>query len=501
MVNALFLPVAVVYVAVVAVLAIYGLNYWYLTFLAWVRRDQHPTPPPLTSVPNVAVQLPIYNEPYVVERVIYAAGRLDYPAERLQIQVLDDSTDETTALASRAVARLRRQGMDVVLIHRKNRQGFKAGALAEGLARTNAEFIAIFDADFVPPPDFLRRTLPHFQDPRIAFVQTRWGHVNRNSSTLTLLQSLGLDAHFMVEQFARSMAGYWFNFNGSGGVWRRTALEDAGGWSSDTLTEDLDLSYRAFLRGWRARYLREVEVPAELPASFSAYRRQQHRWAMGSLECAVKLIPQIWKSKAPLSRKLEGTLHLSGYAVHLALFALVLLYPVVLMLAPRDPGLISLFGMGALFSLAAFAPTLFLMFAQHELGRRWWLLLPGIILTTALGAGMMLNTVRAGVQLLLGQRISFERTPKSGAVGRNLNEADHHSLLPVDGIIVFELALAALNLGTVVFALRTHNWMVASYACLYSLGLLFTPLWTISQALSARGRAAHTPTPPTTARA
>lgn len=486
--NWLFLLVASVYVLVVVVLSFYGFNYVYLTYLAWRRRGDRLQAPRLTSWPRVTVQLPIFNEMYVAERIIDAAGQLDYPRDLLQIQVLDDSTDETTSIARRAVDRLARQGLDIVLLHRSDRTGFKAGALAEGLHRTKGEFVAIFDADFIPPSNFLKQTLPYFYDPRVAFVQTRWGHLNRDYSVLTFLQSLGLDAHFMVEQFARSLGGYWFNFNGSGGVWRVAALEDAGGWSADTLTEDLDLSYRAFLHGWRALYLREVEVPAELPVSFSAYRRQQHRWARGSLECAIKLIPQVWRAKAPISRKIEATIHLSGYGVHLLLFTLVLLYPIILALVPRHPGLISLFGLGALFSLAAFAPTLFLTFAQQQLGRKWWQMLPAILFTTALGAGMMLNTVRAALQILVGYRSSFERTPKSGIQDKAQDWSGQRYQLRVDSIVVFEIGMALLNISTIIFAAREGNWMVAGYAGLYCLGLLFTPIWTIAQAIAVRRR-------------
>jgi cellulose synthase/poly-beta-1,6-N-acetylglucosamine synthase-like glycosyltransferase len=486
--NLLFLPVAFVYVVVVVVLSFYGFNYIYLTILAWRRRGERLLAPRMTSWPRVTVQLPIFNELYVTERIIDAAGQFDYPHDLLQIQVLDDSTDETTAIARRAVDRLAREGLDIALIHRSDRTGFKAGALAEGLHRTKGEFVAIFDADFIPPSDFLKQTLPYFQDPHIAFVQTRWGHLNRDYSVLTFLQSLGLDAHFMVEQFARSLNGYWFNFNGSGGVWRVAALEDAGGWSADTLTEDLDLSYRAFLHGWRALYLREVEVPAELPVSFSAYRRQQHRWARGSLECAIKLIPQVWRAKAPVSRKIEATIHLSGYGVHLLLFALILLYPIILAMVPRHPGLISLFGLGALFSLAAFAPTLYLTFAQQQLGRKWWQMLPAIPLTIALGAGMMLNTVRAALQILIGQHSTFERTPKSGIQDKAQDWIGQRYQLRVDMLVIFEIALALLNISTLVFAFRERNWVVGGYAAVYCLGLLVTPIWTIAQAVAVQRR-------------
>ena len=499
MLDLLFVPVAILYLLVVGMLFVYGVNFFYLTYLTWRERRARTVLPPMTRWPRVTVQLPIYNELYVAERLIQAAARLDYPAHLLEIQVLDDSTDETTEVVRRTVERLRAQGVRIVHRHRTQRTGFKAGALAKGLAQAHGEFLALFDADFVPPPDFLRRTLPHFQDSRVAFIQTRWGHLNRDYSLLTFLQSLAIDAHFMVEQFARSRAGYWFNFNGTAGVWRREAIEDAGGWTADTLTEDLDLSYRAFLRGWHALYLREVEVPAELPVNFSAYRRQQHRWARGSLECAMKLIPQVWNAPIPLAKKLEATLHLTGYGVHLLLGALTLLYPLVLLLSQRYPGLIALFGIAFIFNATAFAPTLFFVIAQQQLGRRWWRLLPAILFITALGAGMMLNTIRAALQIFWKRRSVFERTPKFGIVRKKQDWTRRRYQLQLDSIVFFELAFALLNAGTVALAIYVNNWVIAVYALLFCLGLLFTSGFTIAQAITLHRRRSRQGASPVTA--
>ena len=282
MLDLLFIPSAILYLLVVGALFVYGVNFFYLTYITLRDRKAKQPEPPLDELPQVTVQLPIYNEMYVAERLIAAAAALDYPRSLLEIQVLDDSNDETEEIVARKVAQLQRQGFHISHLHRTRRNGYKGGALAEGLQQAQGAFIAIFDADFIPGEDFLRRTLPHFSDRRVAFVQTRWGHVNRDYSLLTQLQSLAIDAHFMVEQYARWRAGLWFNFNGTAGIWRKSAMLEAGGWRSDTLTEDLDLSYRAFLHGWKAVYLRDVEVPAELPVSFNAYRRQQGRWARGS---------------------------------------------------------------------------------------------------------------------------------------------------------------------------------------------------------------------------
>ena len=483
MLDLLLVPIAVVYLAVIGLLFIYGINFFYLTFLAWRYKDARVEPPSQTEWPAVTVQLPIYNELYVAERLINA---FDYPSDRLEIQVLDDSTDETVQVVARAVERVSARGIRICHVQRAERVGYKAGALANGLALARGEYLAIFDADFVPPADFLKRTLPHFQDPRLAFVQTRWGHLNRKYSFLTFLQSLAIDAHFVVEQFARSRHGYWFNFNGTAGVWRRTALEDAGGWTADTLTEDLDLSYRAFLRGWQALYLRDVVAPAELPVSFSAYRRQQHRWARGSLECAFKLLPSIWSAPISLPAKIQATLHLTGYAVHLLLFALVFLYPLVLVFSQSYPSLLSLFGLGIVFNVTAFAPALFFVLAQQQLGRRGWLMLPVILFITALGAGMILNTVRGALQIALGRNDVFERTPKFGIVNQPQVWTRRRYQLRLDSIVVFEIALALFDLGTIFLAISDRNWGIAVYATLFCSGLLFASGTTIAQAWAVR---------------
>lgn len=484
MLDLLLVPIAVTYLIVVGVLFIYGLNFFYLTYLAWKRGAERLESPPMSVWPRVTVQLPIYNELYVAERLIDAVARLDYPTHLLDIQVLDDSTDETTEVVRRAVERLRARGIEIRHLRRQNRSGFKAGALAHGLLTARGEFLAMFDADFIPPPDFLKRTLPYFQNPCIAFIQTRWGHVNRDYSFLTFLQSLAIDAHFMVEQCARNHAGYWFNFNGTAGVWRRAALEDAGGWTADTLTEDLDVSYRAFLRGWQALYLRDLEVPAEVPVNFSAYRKQQQRWARGSLECALKLLPQVWNAPALVSKKIQATLHLTGYGVHILLFVLAFLYPIVLVVSQRYPALISLFGIAFIFNATAFAPTLYFIIAQQQLGRRWWRILPAVLFITTLGAGMMVNTVRAGLGIFFKPHPLYERTPKFGIERKKQDWLRRRYQLDLDPIVFFEIALALVNLGTATFAIRSNNWSIAVYSLLFSIGLLFTSGLTIVQTVA-----------------
>ncbi len=484
MLDLLFIPSAILYLLVVGALFVYGINFFYLTYITLRDRKVRLPAPPLEAMPPVTIQLPIYNEMYVAERLIGAAAALDYPQSLLEIQVLDDSNDETQEIVARKVAQLRRQGFHISHLHRKQRSGFKAGALAAGLQQAQGAFIAIFDADFIPGRDFLRRTLPHFSDQQVAFVQTRWGHVNRDYSLLTHLQSLAIDAHFMVEQYARFQAGLWFNFNGTAGIWRKSAMLEAGGWRSDTLTEDLDLSYRAFFNGWKAVYLRDVEVPAELPVSFNAYRRQQGRWARGSLECALKFIPQVWSRAMPLRQKVQATLHLSGYCVHLLLAALVFLYPLVLEISRHYPALITLFGIGFFFNLTAFAPTMFFVVAENQLGRRTWQEMPVILFVSAMGTGMMVNTLRAAAGIAFNRKGTFERTPKFGIVQRKQAWMNQRYQLKLDPIVFPELALALANAATVALAIHQHNWMIAIYAGLFCCGLFFTSGMTLTQSLS-----------------
>jgi cellulose synthase/poly-beta-1,6-N-acetylglucosamine synthase-like glycosyltransferase len=490
MLDLLFIPIALIYLIVVGALFVYGINFFYLTYISFKKEPESGPLQRLNHLPAVTIQLPIYNELYVAERLVNAAASLDYPSHLLQIQVLDDSVDETTALIEQQIELYQRAGINIQHHHRSQRTGYKAGALAAGLGSATGEFIAIFDADFIPSADFLQKTLPAFREPKVAFVQTRWGHVNREYSLLTMLQSLAIDAHFMVEQYARYLAGYWFNFNGTAGVWRKEAILDAGGWTADTLTEDLDLSYRTFIKGWKAVYLRDVEVPAELPVSFNAYRRQQGRWARGSLECALKFLPLIWNSSLSLRHKLQASLHLTGYGVHLLLASLVILYPFILLLGQRYPSLTSLFGIGLFFNITAFSPTIFFVAAERQLGARWKSRLPVILFVSILGVGMMVNTLRATVNILLNKSSAFERTPKYGIVRRSQNWMANRYQLKLDPIVYWEFIFALINGLTVFLAIHARNWVIAAYACMFCAGLLFTSGTTLFQSLFVSRRQA-----------
>lgn len=400
------LLIEILYALTSFLLALYGLNSLYLL---WLYRRAKPgvEPPPPGVWPRVTVQLPIFNELHTVERLINAVRGLDYPHDRLEVQVLDDSTDATAALAASLVARARAEGLNIVHLRRRRRDGYKAGALAAGLKQTRGEFIAVFDADFAPPPDFLRRALPWFADARVGCVQARWAHLNRDYSLLTQLQALGVDGHFVVEQTARARGGLFLNFNGTAGIWRRACIEDAGGWQADTLTEDLDLSYRAQLKGWRIEFLPGVAVPGELPAQMAAYKNQQARWAKGSLQTARKLLWPLLRSPQPLRVKLEGALHLTAYLVHpLILLALLLALP----MSFSDSQLLR--WVPALMIAAVGPPLLFLAAATPD-GPNWrgrLGLVPGLIL---LGIGLSFNNSRAALTgLFLPGRGAFQRTPK-----------------------------------------------------------------------------------------
>lgn len=487
MLKYLLAPVVILYVLVMATLVTYIFNLFYLMLISLKNRKkmQSASLRALDTLPVVTVQLPIFNEWYVAERLLDACADLDYPRNLLEIQVLDDSTDDTAALVARKVKAIQLSGVDIVHIHRKSRDGYKAGALANGLVSARGEYIAIFDADFLPQKDFLRQMLPRFED-NVAFVQARWGHLNRDYSMLTLLQSFSLDAHFAIDQLARSSSDYVFNFNGTAGVWRKSAILDAGGWQTDTLTEDMDLSYRAFLKGWSARYAGDVEAPAELPVSFTAYRRQQYRWARGSLECAIKYIPIIWHGDFSFARKLQATFHLTGYLLHMLTVLLMLCYPLLLLFAGHYPTLLAPIGVGLLMNFLALAPATYFVAAQHLLKRRWLLSIPVILMLSIFASGMVLNTLRALLQILQKHSVPFERTPKFGITRRSQSWRGNRYLIRFDALILFEALLGSLNLWSAWLAWSSGYYLMMIYAFFFALSLFFFSGFTLYQSISAR---------------
>ena len=490
--DAVLVASVVVYIGACSLLFVFGTNLLAFSVRVWRRgivREPVVAPWSITDadLPPVTVQVPVYNELYVSERIIDAVARFDYPADLLQIQVLDDSNDETSIIVADAVARAAARGVDIVHLQRDDRTGYKAGALAAGTKQATGEFIAIFDADFVPPESFLLRALSRFDAPDIAFVQTRWGHVNRNYSWLTRLQALAIDGHFLVEQSGRGEAGYWFNFNGTAGVWRAEAIEDAGGWRADTLTEDLDLSYRAHLRGWTARFAEDIVVPAEVPAQLTGFRRQQHRWARGSLECASRLLPRVWRSEQPLMTKVQASLHLCAYFIQLLLLVLLLVYPLVLLAGEEYPQFSTLFGVGYLFALTSIAPTIFFVTGSRQGGRPWIRDLPMILAVTVFGAGLMVNTARAAVQIFTQPNPSFERTAKFGLVSEQSVQKtwtiQRYQLAP-DRIVFAEIGLGTYGVVAAVLAYRFDNWGIFVYASIFSAGLFTVAIATFSHTIA-----------------
>ncbi|SHK51404.1 cellulose synthase family protein [Hymenobacter psychrotolerans] len=400
----------------------FSLTQFQLTRLARqaYRRGLPPEPAPPAFWPRVTVQLPLYNEVFVAERLIDACAALNYPLNLLHVQVLDDSTDETVALVAARVAHYRALGVHIDQVRRPDRQGYKAGALRYGLEHTDGELIAIFDADFVPEPDFLLRTVPYFQDAGLGVVQTRWGHLNEEYSLLTELQAFGLNAHFHVEQVGRTAGGHFINFNGTGGVWRRTCIEDAGGWHTDTLTEDLDLSYRAQLRGWRFHYLPHVVAPAELPATLDALKSQQFRWTKGAAETARKHLRTVLRSSESLATKLHATFHLLNSTVFVAILLMALVSVPLVFVRADLPELKPVLRVASVF-LLAFVPLIYYYFTAWRLDKPTapvWRFVPQFLLFLSVSMGLTLHNARAVLLGYSGRQSAFIRTPKLGLVRR-----------------------------------------------------------------------------------
>jgi cellulose synthase/poly-beta-1,6-N-acetylglucosamine synthase-like glycosyltransferase len=391
-------------------------------YYAKPRKDEEPRERFATE-PVVTVQLPIFNEQFVVERLLESVCALDWPRDRLEVQLLDDSTDETVGISARKVAELRARGFDVLHLHRTDRTGYKAGALREATPKARGEYLAVFDADFVPEPDFLRRTVDHFTDPTVGFVQARWEYLNRGHNVLTQGMGMLMDGHFVLEQVTRARGGYIFNFNGTGGLWRRSTIDAAGGWHDDTICEDTDLSYRAHLAGYRGVYLREVVCPSELPVQIAALKSQQHRWAKGLTECFVKLMPVLWRSRLSLGAKLEGTFHLgANLAFPASLLLTVLALPVMLVrMHGAQAGTLAGFVDALAFPMIAVTQILFYAVATYELHRDWRSRLKYLPFPTLVGVGLAVNNARGALEALTGHKTEFVRTPKLGAASGDRN--------------------------------------------------------------------------------
>ncbi|OGG46020.1 MAG: glycosyl transferase family 2 [Candidatus Handelsmanbacteria bacterium RIFCSPLOWO2_12_FULL_64_10] len=479
------------YCLALGLLLLYGSHRYLIVRLYYRNRHGVPKPhSPPDPWPSVTVQLPVYNERYVVERLIRSVAGLDYPGDRLEIQVLDDSTDDTADIAQACIEALRRDGHAVSHVRRGGREGFKAGALAEGLKTAGGEFIAVFDADFVPPPDLLRRVIPHFGDPSVGMVQTRWGHLNRDYSLLTKVQALFLDGHFVMEHGARSRSGLFFNFNGTAGVWRRSCIQDAGGWQHDTLTEDLDLSYRAQLCGWRFVFLPDVVAPAELPVDVNAYKTQQHRWVKGSVQTARKLLPGVLRSGLPFRVKAESVFHLTGNLSYL-LMALVsvLIFPAILARAHMGWYKVLLVDI-PLFSMATFAVSSFYVCSQREINPAWRSQIKYLPCLMSIGLGISLNNARAVLEALWGHPSGFLRTPKyrierPGDTWRGKRYRPGRTCMSL-----IELALSVYFAGLVGFCLRSGTYFPIPFLMMFGFGFLYVGAMSIWQGERGEARGA-----------
>lgn len=458
------------YALAVLVLTIYGSNLLWMS-VAYARADRRrggavpaPGSVPLIAFPSVTIQLPLYNEPLVAERLIDACAEIEYPPRTLEIQVLDDSTDDTSEIVAARVAAWRRRGIDIVHVRRPHRDGFKAGALQNGFRLARGDYIAIFDADFVPGPDFLRRILWEFTGDDVGMVQARWTHLNADTSLLTKMQAMGLDTHFAIEQHVRALMGCFITFNGTAGVWRRECIEDAGGWQGDTIAEDLDLSYRAQLRGWKFRYVGDHEVPAELPSSTSALRSQQFRWAKGSTETAMKLLGPLWRSARPLRVKVQGTIHMTAHAAFLFILLALFLHAPLLIAKSTGSGPGAAYFGWMILGLAGFVGfSLAQLYAQRDLYVDWGRRIRLFPAFMAGSIGLSLSNSRAVLEALAGKRSAFVRTPK-------LNATKTPSKSRTPAIAYAELAIFAYSLAGLAAVIAIGEWGAVPFQTLFAAG-------------------------------
>jgi len=474
----------IAYFFVLSILAIYGWHRYFIVYQYMANKHRAPRPARLLADwPLVTIQLPVYNEMYVVDRLIDAVCALDYPQDRMEIQVLDDSTDETREIVGLAVRRLAARGFNIAHLHRTDRTGYKAGALEAGMKVATGNYIAIFDADFVPPADFLKKTVPHFDDDeRIAVVQARWGHLNHSYSLLTRVQAMMLDGHFVLEHGGRNRSECFFNFNGTAGLWRREAIIDAGGWQHDTLTEDLDLSYRAQLRGWKFVFLPDVVTPAEVPVEMNGFKSQQHRWAKGSIQTCRKLLPYILLADVPLKVKVEAFFHLTANFNYLLMIVLSLL---------MFPAMVVRYEMGwsemllidiPLFAAATLSVFNFYLISQREAYPADWRsrvkYLPAVI---AIGIGLSVNNAKAVLEALFGQPGEFARTPKYG-IERRQDDWQHkryHQSMPIQPLV--ELLFGLYFTVAVFYAVANGILGTLPFLILFQFGYLYMGFMSIMQ--------------------
>jgi cellulose synthase/poly-beta-1,6-N-acetylglucosamine synthase-like glycosyltransferase len=480
----------------IVLIGLSGYGFHRLTIVYLYRKHSRNKPQPkqiFTDLPLVTVQLPVFNEMYVVDRLLDSVAAIDYPKDKLQIQILDDSTDETVEICRNGAERLRSLGFDAEHIHRVDRTGFKAGALEHGTQFAKGEFLFILDADFVPNPDVLQRTIHFFSDERIGMIQTRWGHLNRTFNMLTRIQAMFLDGHLELEQTARNRSGRFFTFNGTAGIWRKCCIADAGGWEHDTLTEDMDLSYRAQLKGWKFIFLNDVETPAELPVDMDGFKSQQHRWTKGSIQVCKKVLPAIWRSNVPLAVKLEATAHLTSNFAYLMLICLCfLIYPNQHSATPLGP--IGYYVVnGSIFFFSSVSVALFYFMSQKALRPgSWWREIPYLPLLLALGIGMSISNAKAVLEAIFNHETAFVRTPKYGDQAKKADwkKSSYKAMKTLTPVV--ELLFAFFFLFVVVEAVANRNWSSAILLLPFPVGFFYTSISSLAR-LIPQGRAATQP--------
>jgi cellulose synthase/poly-beta-1,6-N-acetylglucosamine synthase-like glycosyltransferase len=473
------------YYLILAVLAFYGVHRLWMVLLFLRARNRRPVRPEDPEIwPLVTVQLPLYNEMYVATRLLAAVCALDYPRDRLEIQVLDDSTDETTVMLERMLEEQRARGLDIQLVRRPNREGFKAGALAAGLTKARGELLAVFDADFVPQPEFLKTAVPYFSDPAIGLVQGRWMHINRGYSLLTQVQSIFLDGHFMIEHIARNRSNCFFNFNGTAGVWRRQAIEQGGGWEHDTLTEDLDLSYRAQLIGWKFLYLPELAVPSELPVDVNGFKMQQYRWAKGAIQTGRKLTGRVLRTPLPLRVKFEAFVHLTNNISYpLMLLLSLLIFPA--MLLRRGTSMRMLLLVDFPFFLSATASVLiFYLMSQVAAGTGWRRQVRYLPALMGMGIGLSVVNAHAVVSGLFQRGGVFHRTPKYRIEASGEDWRRKRYRAGISATFLIEAVLALYFVGCTIYAVSAGMWLSVPFLLLFVQGYGYMSLLSVLPAIS-----------------
>ncbi len=473
------------YLIALTILGIYGAHRGNLLMLYLRHRHRKTTPDRKFAedeLPPVTIQLPMFNEMYVVDRLLEGVAAIDYPKDKLHIQVLDDSTDETVNIARAKVDELQERGFDAEYIHRTDRTGYKAGALENGLKTAKGEFIMVFDADFVPEPDILRKLIHYFTDEKVGMVQARWGHINRDYSLLTKCQSMMLDGHFIIEHIARNRSGRFFNFNGTAGMWRKSTIEDAGGWQHDTVTEDMDLSFRAQLKGWKFVYVPDALAPAELPCEMNSFKTQQFRWAKGSAQTTKKLLWTVLKADIPLKVKVELVFHLTNNFAYLFLVVLALLQlPNMLLRRHMDNPELLLLDI-PLFAATCGSICVFYLVTHRALYDNLWEAIKRLPLMMALGIGLSVNNARAVIEGLFGKDLEFVRTPKHGVTGNqdSWKKKRYKARFPLHSVV--EILFGLYFVVTIALAVVTGSWVTIPFLVLFMVGFLYVGSLSLYQA-------------------